>query len=594
VAYHPDGTLFVPGDFRVGGQVKLSGLTFHLVDANAVARTFMKKSLGVEVPAALPYPGDESDLRHLRAEHTTGLGGVRAINHYNRLGQDVAKAKRMTIFADAHHAQIGKERKFLQHDRHVLRFQALWRDPAPNGKEHQFTVLYFLADDTVEVRTVKERNAGRDDYPCLLRRCKLPKAWVAARTSAETVRKGDEGNVTELDLRCGGKLDVYGRELLLVSCDGFTREFYRTEYDLDQVDLDMTPPPRAAVTHAIPRAGDGFLALGREEDNMKTVYGMRAPGKTAEQIFNERGRLVRGLMRMVDDPAREFSMTFNCETKELALYELEKKNCGRVTGKFVRSDRYYNPEATDDIPEGQSGRYYKASDFYLGAVMKLHTANVMEVVDLDESSLNYMEGDPKSFPLSDYQGFVAPKVLRNLVQGPAQGRDLRQELLAHDPEGRGVLPSQAAFEAAADELGLLEGLTAHERGTVFRRFAEKAQGAALRAGERRTPLRARGFVWPLFLDSLVRAHRRTAGFEGPSGFPARLCVAPLLWRQLLAQADRENTGSMPLDGLDALFSVRRQKFTQRELEEISQQFATPEGLVDYNAFCDAIYPAIFP
>jgi hypothetical protein len=39
-----------------------------------------------------------------------------------------------------------------------------------------FAVHYYLADDTVEVVEVHRRNSGRDPFPCLLRRCKLPKA----------------------------------------------------------------------------------------------------------------------------------------------------------------------------------------------------------------------------------------------------------------------------------------------------------------------------------------------------------------------------------------------------------------------------------
>jgi len=34
---------------------------------------------------------------------------------------------------------------------------------------------FFLADDTVEVKEVKQQNSGKDPFPLLLRRSKLPK-----------------------------------------------------------------------------------------------------------------------------------------------------------------------------------------------------------------------------------------------------------------------------------------------------------------------------------------------------------------------------------------------------------------------------------
>ncbi|CAM9603203.1 unnamed protein product [Heterosigma akashiwo] len=259
-------------------------------------------------------------------------------------------------------------------------------------------------------------------------------------------------------------------------------------------------------------------------------------------------------MRLVDDPAREFSMTFNCETKELALYELEKKNCGRVTGKFVRSDRYYNPEATDDIPEGQSGRYYKASDFYVGAVMKLHTANVMEVVDLDESSLNYMEGDPKSFPLSDYQGFVAPKVLRNLVQGPAQGRDLRQELLAHDREGRASCQARPPRRRCG-RAGAPGGADRPRAG--HRLPAVRREGAGGRPAGRGTPhAAARAGLCVAALPGLAGAGAPAGGgLRGALGLPRPAVRGPAALAPAARPGGPGEHRSMPLDGLDALFSV---------------------------------------
>lgn len=39
----------------------------------------------------------------------------------------------------------------------------------------KYEILYFLSDDTVSVKEIHEKNDGRDPYPVLLRKTKLPK-----------------------------------------------------------------------------------------------------------------------------------------------------------------------------------------------------------------------------------------------------------------------------------------------------------------------------------------------------------------------------------------------------------------------------------
>ena len=38
-----------------------------------------------------------------------------------------------------------------------------------------YEILYFLSDDTVSVKEVHTKNSGRDPFPQLLRKTKLPK-----------------------------------------------------------------------------------------------------------------------------------------------------------------------------------------------------------------------------------------------------------------------------------------------------------------------------------------------------------------------------------------------------------------------------------
>lgn len=58
----------------------------------------------------------------------------------------------------------------------MLRFYALWDDAdSLYGDTRPVTIHYFLSDDTVEVREMHKPNSGRDPFPVLMRRQKLPK-----------------------------------------------------------------------------------------------------------------------------------------------------------------------------------------------------------------------------------------------------------------------------------------------------------------------------------------------------------------------------------------------------------------------------------
>jgi hypothetical protein len=69
-----------------------------------------------------------------------------------------------------------KLKQFIEMDRKVLRFYAVWDDrQSTYGELRPFLIQYYLVDDTLEVREVHKPNDGRDPFPVLIRRQKVPK-----------------------------------------------------------------------------------------------------------------------------------------------------------------------------------------------------------------------------------------------------------------------------------------------------------------------------------------------------------------------------------------------------------------------------------
>ena len=63
--------------------------------------------------------------------------------------------------------KVASQKQFLDNDRRVLRFFTRCNDLP-------YTVHYYLADDTIEIRECHHPNDGRDAFALLLRRQKLP------------------------------------------------------------------------------------------------------------------------------------------------------------------------------------------------------------------------------------------------------------------------------------------------------------------------------------------------------------------------------------------------------------------------------------
>ena len=109
-----------------------------------------------------------------------------------------------------------KEQRFFAHAGQVLKFDLFWDDRgAWAGQRNVYVMHYYLADDAVEIRTRPQ--PGFDKFPCLLKRSKLPKNWEAARRGS----KPEYFNFREL--RTGETVNVFGREMLIIDCDAFTR-----------------------------------------------------------------------------------------------------------------------------------------------------------------------------------------------------------------------------------------------------------------------------------------------------------------------------------------------------------------------------------
>lgn len=219
-------------DLNIGREVELFGRVFKIYDCDRFTRNYLNR-LGLQVPDPIPCPED----LYLKERE---------------------KAK------DALHAKKPSHSKhdlanFLLYDRKILKFNAYWDDRENEyGFLHNLIVYYYLADGTIEIKDVLPPNSGSDGNSTLAKRLKLPKIYkglpgpgansnitllnvLGANTQGgrflpDSLDCGQEKveYYTDKDLTIGGVINCYGRKIVLVDCDPFTKEYYRTKYGIDE------------------------------------------------------------------------------------------------------------------------------------------------------------------------------------------------------------------------------------------------------------------------------------------------------------------------------------------------------------------------
>jgi hypothetical protein len=65
----------------------------------------------------------------------------------------------------------------------------MWEDCSLEGDINFFTLNYFLADSTVDVKEVREINNGRENFPLFIKRARLPKVPILTHYPGMSLKK---------------------------------------------------------------------------------------------------------------------------------------------------------------------------------------------------------------------------------------------------------------------------------------------------------------------------------------------------------------------------------------------------------------------
>jgi len=248
----------------------------------------------------------------------------------------------------------------------------------------------------VEIKETRKPNSGRDPFPLLLKRQKLPSEWMLEGTNDRDrgVEEDCTSNmyITPENIQIGSSVTVYGRLLKIVDCDAFTRQWYK-DMPAMHPEGEQGPSCRCQVpvhnpSKEQPPAYNGY---GTEQDSLGSCTHLipKVPKKNFEKFINHASEILRfkakfksGTCRP-EHAARKFVIAYYPEDDTQSIFEIPARNSGIVGGKFLERGAYKFP----------GSRLYCEQDFDIGAELTFNS-HAFQIYEMDKFTTKQKKGNP--------------------------------------------------------------------------------------------------------------------------------------------------------------------------------------------------------
>jgi hypothetical protein len=363
-------------DLRIGRDISIFARVFHIIDCDQFTRDYMLETFDEELGEPLEMPEDEDDPSAI---------GSRTKRVKRPTQQAVMKARQKADFA-----------AFLKCDKVILRFLASCDERERLfGDVQDYTISYFLVDDTIEIMHANKGSDSTGGFPKLLKRSRVPKP-ITPEFLASTGGEGAEMPMEFfhwMDFFIGAQIPIFGKILRIRDADSYTRSFFQQE----GMPLARAIPEEAHQFPTATRPIPPHNGFGSEEDSLQTCNGSLIPKvikKDGLKAKEKSGQVLRFRAKLIstrrEDASREFLVLFFLVDDTIMVRETPNRNSGFVGGKFLSRNQTRKPD----------GSYYQATDLHIGATLTLFN-HVFVLSDADEYTLRYMEGLSNRYPYSD-------------------------------------------------------------------------------------------------------------------------------------------------------------------------------------------------
>ncbi|XP_047523227.1 EF-hand domain-containing protein 1-like [Pieris napi] len=423
-------------DFDVGKDICIYGKVFHTISCDLFTKEWLE-SQGIELSKEESLPDDPYKKKER--------------------WKSVAPPQR----AQAHNDAL---RRFLEYEGKVLAFNVAWdnRDSA-FGELVEYKMMYFLQDDTIAIKELHDERGGKDPFPLLLKKRKVPKKWKERPVSFPSIAMEiTDEEVTEYysprDLIVGETVFILGRRFLIFDCDKFTRHYYKSMLNIDQ-------PQRIQVFHEtkkeFPKSLPPHIGIGTPEDTLQSCFGLmpKPPHKDVIKYNLNANKYLRYLCELdwihPEDKGRQFVLAYSLADGTIKIGEIPRRNSGIREGKFLKAMLLQTPESDPNFPT-----YYTPDRFFIGAIVPVFKHR-FKIIGCDLFVYRYMSANPDKFPQEVIDN------VRNYHMSEGNLKDELQEAIRDEQAaevraqlakiGQAAVAEPSAMERCLSALDVVEG-----------------------------------------------------------------------------------------------------------------------------------------
>ena len=363
-------------DFEVGGSIVVFNKEIKIHSIDKFTREFYKVN-GKEQPDCFEAPKDDY-TKALERKY------VQVDDH---LLKEYKEYSEVRLGGGNYNEGLDK---YLKNDGKVLIFDVVWNDDTYAGGTNFYKLHYHLCDDKIEIKEINEPNNGKTPFPLFLKKLHLPKAPKMSHVPG-MIRKDTEF-YQDKDLILGTTIKIYNREFLLINCDQYTKDYFKENFDIDQIKIEGYSRDKKS-TKKMDIKVPPHNGFGSEDDSLSNCYNLipKPPKIDMAKMFLYDKIILRFVCRMMNDEFdlidRKLMMSFYCADDSMMLHQVTGKNSGIINGKFLEKKKYKN-----DL----TGAYLRPQDLFVGQIFSLNK-HVLQIIQADEFTLNYMEAKADIF-----------------------------------------------------------------------------------------------------------------------------------------------------------------------------------------------------
>jgi hypothetical protein len=230
-----------------------------------------------------------------------------------------------------------------------------------------FTILYFLADNTIEIREQFAMNCGRDNSPVFFARGIVNDSGIPVTDHAFT-KVTPNKNFPIRNIQVGKFVNLVYIKLFVYDADTFTRKYFETCLGsclAEKIDVSVPENTTSSVCRI---ATPPYTGYGSWDDSMGSVFSLnpKPPRKDLFKLFVNEGKVLKFFGKFfnpkIEDEIRRFVFSYYLADEHLMIHEPPIRNSGLVGGRFLEKGVYMN---------GITGDLVKPEDLQIGKVIEL-------------------------------------------------------------------------------------------------------------------------------------------------------------------------------------------------------------------------------